>query len=125
MTKIDWNAIAQFRAARCERFVYGILTEADRRFFEKADNAARTVSAGHRTFNVRPSIASDHYVFACAGLAVGAYVTIADRSGRTFVVRKDTDWFGEVTNSDQYALLRIQALADDRLMQEHRARAAM
>ncbi len=117
--QLDWAALERFRDARRERFARGIYpTEADRAFFDRNDTA-RHRGASHRSFHVRPTVKSDHWVFEVGGMAPDGFITIVGRGCQTVVVAEDAERFGPWVNSDEYAALRWDALkADDKRRME-------
>lgn len=80
-------------------------TEDDRQWFDRHKR---------RLHRVRPTISSDHWVFAIGGHSPKGYITIVRRDEYWLaVVGADENRFGPVVNDEHYTALRMEALVEE------------
>lgn len=104
---VDYVQVARWLDVSAQRFRASIPpTDDDAAWFKRNK---RSRDGWPRTYRVRASIASDHWLFTLGLAKPEGYITII-RSGEWWraIVAIDADKFGAIVNSDEYARLRLR-----------------
>jgi hypothetical protein len=108
-----WAKIMRFVDAATERSQRNIMpTENDRVWFERNK---KSKNGWPRQYRVRESVASDHWVLKVGEHSPIGFITIITRNPpiAMAVVSAGEDMFGPVTNSDEYARMRLEHLTKE------------